>query len=347
MQSTQTDPLSESTADSLSSTASAGSADSTADTGVLQTTAEMANDAPDLASLNASFTELENIYTETGEFSPECYINRELSTLRFQLRVLAQATNPKHPLLERLFFLIIFSSNLDEFFEIRVAGLMQKMQDDDSLTRLDNRKPSDVLARISHIAHQAVTEQYRILNEDILPALAEHDIRYLKRKELNAAQKAWMKEYYFIQVKPVLTPISNDPAHPFQRLTLARHRRPLPGAVPAHGHPASVVQHDLPARGPRPGAPRPARARRAPAHDSRLPQLAAHGRRGERVHQRLHDGPARRGVLRLGPRADVSSRHPDRSGREARDAGRRARPAHAGGGREGRLPGGRHARREP
>ncbi len=218
MQSTQTDPLSESTADSLSSTASAGSADSTADTGVLQTTAEMANDAPDLASLNASFTELENIYTETGEFSPECYINRELSTLRFQLRVLAQATNPKHPLLERLFFLIIFSSNLDEFFEIRVAGLMQKMQDDDSLTRLDNRKPSDVLARISHIAHQAVTEQYRILNEDILPALAEHDIRYLKRKELNAAQKAWMKEYFFNQVMPVLTPISIDPAHPFPRL---------------------------------------------------------------------------------------------------------------------------------
>lgn len=70
--------------------------------------------------------EIDEILTKTGEFTSECYINRDLSTLRFQLRVLAQATNPRYPLLERMFFLTIFSSNMDEFFEIRVAGLMQK-----------------------------------------------------------------------------------------------------------------------------------------------------------------------------------------------------------------------------
>ena len=69
---------------------------------------------------------IKQIVDEWGNFSPDCFINRDLSTLRFQLRVLAQATNPHHPLLERMFFLTIFSSNMDEFFEIRVAGLIQK-----------------------------------------------------------------------------------------------------------------------------------------------------------------------------------------------------------------------------
>ncbi len=162
--------------------------------------------------------EIDEILTKTGEFTSECYINRDLSTLRFQLRVLAQATNPRYPLLERMFFLTIFSSNMDEFFEIRVAGLMQKMKQGDHLSSLDGRKPSELLAEISQVAHRAVEEQYRILNNDILPELAENDIRYLKRHELSESQKVWMKEYFFEQVLPVLTPISIDPAHPFPRL---------------------------------------------------------------------------------------------------------------------------------
>jgi polyphosphate kinase len=146
------------------------------------------------------------------------YFNRELSLIQFHQRVLAQATNPRHPLLERLLFLIIFSSNLDEFFEIRVAGLMQKVQLGDVATSIDGMPPSKVLAHISDIAHKAVTEQYRILNDELLPALAEQDIRYLKRDQLTPEQAKWVKEYFNDQVVPVLTPISIDPAHPFPRL---------------------------------------------------------------------------------------------------------------------------------
>ena len=148
----------------------------------------------------------------------ELYFNRELSLLQFHQRVLAQATNPRHPLLERLFFLIIFSSNLDEFFEIRVAGLMQKVQMGDVVSSIDGMRPSKVLSYISEIAHHAVDKQYRILNDEILPALAEQDIRYLKRDELTQEQAAWVKKYFAEQVAPVLTPISIDPAHPFPRL---------------------------------------------------------------------------------------------------------------------------------
>lgn len=148
----------------------------------------------------------------------ELYFNRELSLLQFHQRVLAQATNPRQPLLERLFFLIIFSSNLDEFFEIRVAGLMQKVQMGDVVSSIDGMRPGKVLSYISEIAHHAVDEQYRILNDEILPALAEQDIRYLKRDELTPEQAAWVKKYFAEQVAPVLTPISIDPAHPFPRL---------------------------------------------------------------------------------------------------------------------------------
>ncbi len=156
--------------------------------------------------------------SEDGSYSPSSYINRDLSLLQFHLRVLAQAASPRHPLLERLFFLIIFSSNIDEFFEIRVAGIMQKLNMGDVSTSAHGMRPSEVLNEISTITHDAIAEQYRILNEDVLPALALEDIRYLKRDELNAEQSAWMKRYFTEQVSPVLTPISIDPAHPFPRL---------------------------------------------------------------------------------------------------------------------------------
>lgn len=160
-------------------------------------------------------------YPEVFEYA-DCdinlYFNRELSLLQFHQRVLAQALDPRHPLLERLFFLIIFSSNLDEFFEIRVSGLLQKVQMGDRVSSIDGMHPSQVLKYISAIAHKAVEEQYRILNDIILPALAEQQIRYLKRDELSDAQAKWVKWYFDNQVAPVLTPISIDPAHPFPRL---------------------------------------------------------------------------------------------------------------------------------
>ncbi len=165
-----------------------------------------------------SLTQIDWQRFDDGSYSANSYINREISLLQFHLRVLAQAASPHHPLLERLFFLIIFSSNMDEFFEIRVAGLMQKLNLGNVAATPHGMRPSEVLDEISIIAHRAIDEQYRLLNEDILPALALEDIRYLKRDELNAEQSAWMKQYFIEQVMPVLTPISIDPAHPFPRL---------------------------------------------------------------------------------------------------------------------------------
>ena len=170
------------------------------------------------ASSTKSLSEIDWQRFDDGSYSPSSYINRDLSLLQFHLRVLAQAASPRHPLLERLFFLIIFSSNMDEFFEIRVAGIMQKLNMGDVSTSAHGMRPSEVLREISAVTHKAISEQYRILNEDILPALAQEDIRYLKRDELTPEQSAWMKQYFTEQVSPVLTPISIDPAHPFPRL---------------------------------------------------------------------------------------------------------------------------------
>lgn len=146
------------------------------------------------------------------------YINRELSILDFHLRVLEQAVNPAHPLLERFMFLLIFSRNMDEFFEIRVAGLMEKLAIGNAPLTPDGMTPEQVLQQIAVTAHVAIERQYRILNEEILPRLREENIAFLKRNELSAEQLAWLKKYFNEQVAPVLTPISLDPAHPFPRL---------------------------------------------------------------------------------------------------------------------------------
>ncbi len=146
------------------------------------------------------------------------YINRELSILDFHLRVLEQAVDPLHPLLERMNFLLIFSRNLDEFFEIRVAGMMEQLDLGNESHSPDGLTPKQVLEIISKTAHEAIDRQYRILNEEILPKLREEDICFLRRGELTPAQSAWVKKYFQEQVAPVLTPISLDPAHPFPRL---------------------------------------------------------------------------------------------------------------------------------
>src|SRR5574343_907498 len=173
------------------------------------------NDKATRFSMNTAVTT-----TTPTEYSyNDRYINRELSILDFHLRVLEQAVDPLHPLLERLNFLLIFSRNLDEFFEIRVAGVMEQ------LTTLGNESyspdgltPKQVLDQISKTAHAAIERQYRILNEEILAKLREEDICFLRRGELTPAQSSWVKKYFQEQVAPVLTPISLDPAHPFPRL---------------------------------------------------------------------------------------------------------------------------------
>lgn len=148
----------------------------------------------------------------------ERYINRELSILDFHLRVLEQAVDPIHPLLERMNFLLIFSRNMDEFFEIRVAGMMEQLTLGNESRSPDGLTPKQVLDQISKTAHEAIERQYRILNDEIFPKLREEDICFLRRGELTPAQSVWIKKYFQEQVAPVLTPISLDPAHPFPRL---------------------------------------------------------------------------------------------------------------------------------
>ena len=149
---------------------------------------------------------------------PELYINRELSQLEFNRRVLEQAMDESIPLLERLNFLCIASSNLDEFFEIRVAGLKQQVAFGSSQTGPDQMIPSEQLKAISAAAHAMVEEQYRILNDELLPLLAQRDIHFLKRSEWNARQASWVRRFFNRELLPVLSPIGLDPSHPFPRI---------------------------------------------------------------------------------------------------------------------------------
>ncbi len=149
---------------------------------------------------------------------PSWYINRELSLLQFNLRVLEQATNERHPLLERLRFLLIFSSNMDEFFEIRVAGLKNRLENRIGQSGPDGLLPGEILSRIGAIVHEAVDRQYHILNDILLPALAAGGVNFLRREDWSPEQEAWVKRYFRDQIYPVLTPIALDPAHPFPRL---------------------------------------------------------------------------------------------------------------------------------
>ncbi len=155
---------------------------------------------------------------ENFQHSSDTYINREISLLAFHKRVLAQAKDENHPLLERLNFLIIFSRNLDEFFEIRVAGLIKQLDMNNITTSPDGIPNEVIIQQISDIAHQALEEQYKILNDDLLPQLQGFGIRYIQFADILEKHKAWIKNYFFKQVQPVVTPISLDPAHPFPRL---------------------------------------------------------------------------------------------------------------------------------
>ncbi|HWA36529.1 MAG TPA: RNA degradosome polyphosphate kinase, partial [Burkholderiales bacterium] len=138
--------------------------------------------------------------------------------LEFNRRVLAQAADDSVPLLERLRFITIVSSNLDEFFEIRVAGLKEQIKLGLPEPGPDGRGPADVFAAVSRGAHELVAEQYNLLNKVVLPALAGEGIVFPKREEWTPAQKQWIRDYFFRELLPVLTPIGLDPAHPFPRV---------------------------------------------------------------------------------------------------------------------------------
>jgi polyphosphate kinase len=146
------------------------------------------------------------------------FLNRELGLLEFQRRVLAQAEDPAVPLLERLKFLCIVTSNLDEFFEVRVSGVKEQIKMNIPGAGPDGTTPREVFQSIGRTAHELVAHQYRLLNETILPELEREGIKFLRRGEFTAAQQAWVRDYFFREMTPVLTPIGLDPAHPFPRV---------------------------------------------------------------------------------------------------------------------------------
>ncbi|WP_116602784.1 polyphosphate kinase 1 [Cupriavidus alkaliphilus] len=146
------------------------------------------------------------------------YINRELSQLEFFYRVLQQAADPAMPLLERLRALCTFSSNLDEFYEVRVAGLKEQCVLSSPVVGPDGLTPQAVYAAVNQRVRELVDQQYRLFNDVLIPAMAQEQICFLRRPSWNAAQQDWIREYFFAELMPVLTPIRLDPAHPFPRV---------------------------------------------------------------------------------------------------------------------------------
>jgi polyphosphate kinase len=144
------------------------------------------------------------------------YLDREMSQIAFNWRVLAQAQDKNIPLLERLKYLCIVGSNLDEFFEVRVASLLAQNTIDGQLAH----HPAflEMMARIDTECHQLAKQQYHTLNEEILPQLAKKGVRLLRHADRNEAQRAWVKTYFDKEVRPLLTPIGLDPAHPFPQV---------------------------------------------------------------------------------------------------------------------------------
>lgn len=156
----------------------------------------------------------------TPEFDDKSlYINRELSVLEFNKRVLALARDEKIPLLERLFYLCICSSNLDEFFEVRVAGLQKQAQSGAHGTGPDCLTPHEQLTQISRKAHRLVRQQYKVLNQELLPALAAEDITFPPPEQWNKSVEDWACNFFDAELLPVLSPLGLDLAHPFPQLT--------------------------------------------------------------------------------------------------------------------------------
>lgn len=146
------------------------------------------------------------------------YFNRELSWLAFNRRVLEQAQSERHPLLERVRFLAIVSSNLDEFFEIRVAGLIQQVDSGVTEASYDGLGAKELLRRIHSVVAALVEDQYRCWHEQLVPALAEKDILIKAAGDLTPAELRWVRTYFQEQVYPVLTPLAIDQSHPFPQL---------------------------------------------------------------------------------------------------------------------------------
>ena len=148
----------------------------------------------------------------------DLYINRELSMLEFNKRVLAQALDPDIPLLERLRFLCITCTNLDEFFEIRVAALKQRIEIGAPAQGPEKLSAQQIFDAIRHCMLGVVQQQYDLLNNVLFPEMTKAGVVFLQSHEWNAEQEQWLKQYFLEQVVPVLTPLTFDPSRPFPRI---------------------------------------------------------------------------------------------------------------------------------
>ncbi|HEY8945877.1 MAG TPA: RNA degradosome polyphosphate kinase, partial [Polyangiaceae bacterium] len=146
---------------------------------------------------------------------PSLYINRELSWLEFNARVVAEAADPGVPLYERLKFLAIFSTNLDEFFMVRVAGLQAQLYGEVEEVPPDGTSPEQQLAAISSRVHELVSEQYRLWNTTVLKELQVAGVALVSPEELTPKEQVALDEHFTRDIYPVLTPIAIDPVHPF------------------------------------------------------------------------------------------------------------------------------------
>jgi polyphosphate kinase len=171
--------------------------------------------------------------------APQNFINRELSWLEFNRRVLEEAQDPTQPLIERVKFLTIFSSNLDEFFEIRVAGIKQQIESETSDVGPDGLSPTDTFHSIQRIVRELVAAQYALWNDELLPELAKNGIRIREVAQLGAKRAAWARRYFQEEVFPMLTPLAVDASHPFPQLLNKSHNllvraKALRGGEPLH-----------------------------------------------------------------------------------------------------------------
>jgi polyphosphate kinase len=170
-----------------------------------------------VTQLSQQAPELESWHDEDLS-PPELLFNRELSLLAFTRRVLELARDEQIPLLERLRFLCISCTNLDEFFEVRVASIRQRMQHGANQPGPDGLTPSATLENIRNAVVEMVNEQYRVMNDELTPGLAEQGIHILRRSEWTQRQRRWLHRHFRQELMPVLSPLGLDPAHPFPRI---------------------------------------------------------------------------------------------------------------------------------
>lgn len=169
---------------------------------------------PSSNNITQKTTEKEEINLNSSEY----FINRHIGLMQFNLRVLEQALNEDYPLLERFQFLMIFNSNMDEFFEIRLAGLRRQVSFARETVSTDGMRPQDVLHILSEQIKLAMEKQYHILNDVLLPTLNRNRVSILNQQDWNKPAAKWAEEYFRNRVMPIISPIGLDPAHPFPRL---------------------------------------------------------------------------------------------------------------------------------